>query len=48
MVTVHFQLPDGCEQVINMPEVSHDEIQHVCNALKHDLHALHYDYYIAR
>jgi len=48
MIVAHFKLPDGCEQVINMPGVSHAEAQQVCNGIKHDLNAIHFDYYAAK
>lgn len=48
MIVAHFKKDDGTEQVIRMPQVKASEIQSVCNALKHDLKASHYEYYIPK
>lgn len=47
MVIAHFKLSDGCEQVINMPEVDRATLTETLCGLKNDLHAQSFDYYIS-
>lgn len=48
MITAHFYLHGGGQQVIKMSHVPASEVQSVCNALKHDLNADHYEYYVLK